>query len=84
MDFFDKASLKSNLGNFKLCFIRIFILFPIFILLDIPNKYEFLEYLYWIYLGIGILLTLLVPLWLKIAVNKIISRKYILIDSLLK
>ena len=84
LDLFDKASLKSNSGNFKLGFIRIFIVFPIFILLDIPNKYEFLEYLYWIYFGIGLVLTLLFPLWLKIAVNKIINRKYILIDSLLK
>lgn len=84
LDLFDKASLKSNSGNFKLGFIRIFILFPIFILLDIPNKYEFLEYLYWIYFGIGLVLTLLFPLWLKTAVNKIISRKYILIDSLSK
>ena len=84
LDLFDKASLKSNSGNFKLGFIRIFIPFPIFILLDIPNKYEFLEYLYWIYFGIGLVLTLLFPLWLKIAVNKIISRKYVLIDSLLK
>jgi uncharacterized membrane protein len=84
MDLFDMAKMRANSMKGYMGFLRGFIMIIIAVLLCIPIYFNIENNIYWIYFGIGLVLTLLVPLWLKIAVNKIISRKYIIIDSLLK
>lgn len=84
MDLFDMAKTRANSMKGYMGHLRGFIMIIILVLLCIPIYFNIENNIYWIYFGIGLVLTLLFPLWLKIAVNKIISRKYILIDSLLK
>ena len=84
MDLFDMAKMRANSMKGYMGFLRGFIMIIISVLLCIPIYFNIENNIYWIYFGIGLVLTLLFPLWLKIAVNMIISRKYILIDSLLK
>lgn len=84
MDLFDMAKMRANSMKGYMGYLRGFIMIIILVLLCIPIYFNIENNIYWIYFGIGLVLTLLFPLWLKIAVNKIISRKYILIDSLLK
>ena len=84
MNLFDMAKMRANSMKGFAGYARVLIIIIVTVLLCMPIYFGLSNNVYWIYLGIGILLTLLVPLWLKMTVNKIISRKYILIDSLLK
>lgn len=81
LDLFDNAALKGNTGSKKITFIRIIFLAIVHFIL-IPMLDGCNENLYLIYFVIGATLTLLTPLWVKIAVNKIIKNKYNIIDSL--
>lgn len=84
MNLFDMAKMRANSMKGFANYARILIMIVVTVLLCLPIYFGLSNNIYWIYFGIGLVLTLLFPLWLKIAVNKIISRKYILIDSLLK
>lgn len=84
MNLFDMAKMRANSMKGYMGYLRGFIMIIIPVLLCIPIYFYIENNIYWIYFGIGLVLTLLFPLWLKIAVNKIISRKYVLIDSLSK
>ena len=81
LDLFDNAALKGNTGSKKITFIRIIFLAIVHFIL-IPMLDGCNENLYLIYFVIGATLTILTPLWVKIAVNKIIKNKYKIIDSL--
>lgn len=81
LDLFDDAAFKGNTGSKKITFIRIIFLAIVHFIL-IPMLEGCSENLYLIYFVIGATLTLLTPLWVKIAVNKIIKNKYNIIDSL--
>ncbi len=81
LDLFDDAAFKGNTGSKKITFIRIIFLAIVHFIL-IPMLEGCNENLYLIYFVIGATLTLFTPLWVKIAVNKIIKNKYNIIDSL--
>ena len=81
LDLFDDAAFKGNTGSKKITCIRmIFFTFLYFGL--IPMLEGSSDILYLIYFVIGLILTLLTPLWIRIAVKKIIKNKYKIIDSL--
>lgn len=84
MNLFDMAKMRANSMKGFANYARVLIMIVVTVFLCLPIYFGLSNNIYWIYFGIGLVLTLLFPLWLKIAVNKIISRKYILIDSLLK
>lgn len=84
MNLFDMAKMRANSMKGFASYARVLIMIIVTVLLCMPIYFGLSNNIYWIYFGIGLVLTLLFPLWLKIAVNKIISRKYVLIDSLLK
>ena len=81
LDLFDNAALKGNTGSKKITFIRI-IFFTLLYYVLIPMLEDSSDILYLIYFVIGLILTLLTPLWIRIAVKKIIKNKYKIIDSL--
>ena len=81
LDLFDNAALKGNTGSKKITFIRI-IFFTLLYSVLIPMLEDSSDILYLIYFVIGLILTLLTPLWIRIAVKKIIKNKYKIIDSL--
>ena len=81
LDLFDNAALKGNTGSKKITFIRI-IFFNLLYFVLIPMLEDNSDILYLIYFVIGLILTLLTPLWIRIAVKKIIKNKYKIIDSL--
>lgn len=81
LDLFDNAALKGNTGSKKITFIRI-IFFTFLYFGLIPMLEGSSDILYLIYFVIGLILTLLTPLWIRIAVKKIIKNKYKIIDSL--
>ena len=84
MNLFDMAKMRANSMKGFASYARMLIMIIFTVLLCMPIYFGLSNNIYWIYFGIGLVLTLLFPLWLKIAVNKIISRKYVLIDSLSK
>ena len=84
MNLFDMAKMRANSMKGFAGYARVLIMILVTVFLCLPIYFGLSNNIYWIYFGIGLVLTLLFSLWLKIAVNKIISRKYILIDSLLK
>ena len=81
LDLFDNAALKGNTGSKKITFIRI-IFFTLLYFVLIPMLEDSSDILYLIYFVIGLILTLLTPLWIRISVKKIIKNKYKIIDSL--
>ena len=81
LDLFDNAALKGNTGSKKITFIRI-IFFTLLYSVLIPMLEDSSDILYLIYFVIGLILTLLTPLWIRISVKKIIKNKYKIIDSL--
>ena len=84
MNLFDMAKMRANSMKGFANYARVLIMIVVTAFLCLPIYFGLSNNIYWIYFGIGLVLTLLFPLWLKIAVNKIISRKYVLVDSLLK
>lgn len=84
LDLFDMAKMRANSMKGFVGYLTVVIMILITVILCMPIYFALPTYVYWIYFAVGFPLIILMPLWLKIAVNKIISRKYILIDSLLK
>jgi uncharacterized membrane protein len=84
MDLFDMAKMRANSMKGFASYARVLIMIVVTAFLCLPIYFGLSNNIYWIYFGIGLVLTLLFPLWLKMTINKIISRKYVLIDSLSK
>ena len=84
LDLFDMAKMRANSMKGFVGYLTVVIMILITVILCMPIYFALPTFVYWIYFAVGFLLIILMPLWLRIAVNKIISRKYILIDSLSK
>ena len=84
LDLFDTAKMRANSLKGFASYIRLIIMIIMTAFLCMPIYFALPTYVYWIYFGIGLPFILLMPLWIRIAVQQIIKRKYTLIESLSK
>ena len=84
LDLFDMAKMRVNSMKGIVGYLTVVIMILMTALLCMPIYFALPTYVYWIYFGIGLPFILLMPLWIRIAVQQIIKRKYTLIESLSK